>query len=260
MQKNNIEQFIFHNKEYKSLIIRVSEIVEFLNETNSFKTLFFVDENKIRVINNLLNMYSNINVAYQSFIENSENKYVCFYHKKYNKSIPKSVSLVKIQYRNKFVSICHKDILGALMNLRIDRNYLGDIILFEDNYYFEIANHLIDYVIANVEYINKVKVELIVINHPIIRKQDYLSKQVVVNSLRLDNVVSSIIKLSREKCKEYILDNNVKVNQIQVCNISYICENSDVLSLKGYGRYKIECNINNTNKKNKYKLIYHKYI
>lgn len=260
MKQNNIEQVIIHNKQYKSLIIRVSEVFDFLNETNSYKTLFFVNQDQIEIINKLLNINKNISVVYQSYITNSEYQFACFYHKNYKKILSNHVSLIKVEYRNKYIQLAHKDILGALMNLRIDRKYLGDILKYNDTFYFEIANHLVNYVITNIEFINKIKVNLIIFNEQIIKTQDYITTKAIVNSLRLDNIISSILNLSREKTKEYILMNNVKVNQIFENNISYTCHNNDVLSLKGYGRYKLDCDVNRVNKKNKYIIIFHKYI
>lgn len=260
MQKSKIDQFVFHNSNYKSLIMRVSELADFVNETNSFKTLFFVDKKQKEVIINYLNHYEFVEVNFQSNIINSEYEYAYLYSSKDHKKINSFISLVQVEYKNKFISLNHQDILGALMNLKIERHYLGDIVCVDNNLFFEISNHLLEYVISNIEYINKTKVVLKVIDENIIKKQEYQTYQTTIQSLRLDIIVSAIINLSRQKTKEYILQDNVKVNQIIESNISCLIENNDILSLKGYGRFLIECDVNKTNKKNKYLLYYHKYI
>ena len=146
------------------------------------------------------------------------------------------------------------------MSLRIERQYFGDIIFYQGNYYFEIANHLLDYLCTNIESIHKTKVNFKIVDEIITRKQEYQTFNTTISSLRLDTIVSAITNLSREKTKNYILMNNVKINQIVEDNISYQCQNKDILSLKGYGRFLLECNSNSVNKKNKYLLYYHKYI
>lgn len=55
----------------------------------------------------------------------------------------------------------------------------------------------------------------------------------------LIKIVSSIYNLPRSKAVNYIRSGFVKVNHKEVEEISYLCNNSDIISLRRYGRVKI---------------------
>ena len=67
----------------------------------------------------------------------------------------------------------------------------------------------------------------------------YTCKTFIVSSFRLDKIVSSIYNLPRSKAVNYIRSGFVKVNHKEVEEISYLCNNSDIISLRRYGRVKI---------------------
>lgn len=74
-------------------------------------------------------------------------------------------------------------------------------------------------------------------------KNDYLIKSFIVSSFRLDKIISSFYKISRQKAAEFIRAGHVKVNHKPVEQINYLCNNKDIISFKKHGRVMfVDCN------------------
>jgi RNA-binding protein YlmH len=145
------------------------------------------------------------------------------------------VSLIEIKCDNK---IKHSDIMGALTNL-MSSDMFGDIII-NDGYFFLIVDSVKDYVLNNLLYINKYKVELKEID---IRnldgfKRNYEDINIKVASNRIDNIVSAITKKSRNTVKEMFKNKEIILNNSIINNISLIVKEEDIFSIKGYGKYR----------------------
>lgn len=149
------------------------------------------------------------------------------------------IVLVKITYAKPFGKLTHRDILGALMSLGVKRELFGDIYEYQDVFYVAMDLKIYDYVKNNLNLIKRSKVKLSVSDENIEIINQYICKTFIVSSFRLDKIVSSIYNLPRSKAVNYIRSGFVKVNHKEVEEISYLCNNSDIISLRGHGRVKI---------------------
>ena len=115
----------------------------------------------------------------------------------YTKEIP-DIKLYKISSK---VQLRHQDILGTIFSLGLKEDTFGDIIKHEDSFYIFLLPHLEDYFKYNLTEIRNNKVELIQVELSISNyfKQEYITKEYIVTSLRIDNVVSTITNESRNQ-------------------------------------------------------------
>lgn len=148
------------------------------------------------------------------------------------------IALVKIIYAKPFGKLSHRDILGALMSLGVKRELFGDIYEYNDDFYLAMDLKIFDYVKDNLMMIKRSKVKLSLVDEKIEVIHQYTSKTFIVSSCRLDKIVSSFYNLPRSKAVSYIRAGFVKVNHKEVEEISYLCNNSDIISLRRYGRVK----------------------
>ena len=148
------------------------------------------------------------------------------------------IQLVEILYHQQFGKIHHKDILGALMNLGIKRECIGDI---DDGQrcFFACTKQTYPYIAQTLKQIKKAKVRLQECYEDIEIVHDYISRSFILSSMRLDKVVSAMFKVSRQLASEAIRSGHVKVNYKIVEEVSYLCHNSDMVSFKHPGRVKI---------------------
>lgn len=138
--------------------------------------------------------------------------------------------------------VSHKDFLGAAMSLRIDREYMGDI-LISDGYVYMICH-------KNVADI--IKEELISVKRSFVsfeewceplhfEKQYSEERTTTVASLRADSVVAAVLNKSRTEAVKLIRQGNVKVNQMDVENVDFEIFDNDIISIRYNGKFKIFC-------------------
>ena len=168
------------------------------------------------------------------------------------------ISLIEIKSNE---ILRHQDILGSILALNISNNYLGDIIIDKNNMYFYIISSLKDYVINNLNIIGKTKVKLSEVDIHLLDnyQRKYEEIKLIVSSLRIDNVLSKLIKTNRDKVIEKIKNKEVIINYNILAKVSYVLKNDDVFSVRRYGKFIYKDIISNT-KRDNYIIKILKYI
>ena len=145
--------------------------------------------------------------------------------------------------------LTHRDFLGALMSLGIERETLGDILVEDGRCIVFIKSEMKDYITSQLFKIGNAGVKITEASTeslPKGRGEEELT--CVVASLRLDAVVAALTGLSREKTKSLILSGRVAHNYLPCDNISQSVGAGDSLSICGKGKYKIDGVIGETKK------------
>lgn len=148
------------------------------------------------------------------------------------------LALFSIDYPVKFVSLQHRDVLGALMNLGLKREKFGDIFIGENIAQMVTATEIADYVEWNLQSIGKATVRLnrIPLSEHVKPKEEWEESTATVSSMRLDVVLAQIYKLSRTKVLPYIEKGLVKVNWKLVDQPAFVLAEGDYISVRGFGR------------------------
>lgn len=175
----------------------------------------------------------------------------------YTGKVPK-VKLFKIYTVE---NVGHQDILGSLFALNIDSSYFGDIVLYNDYYYVFVSEDLALYIKDNLKMIGNKKVSLEEVDLSVLDNYErkYEEKEMIVSSLRIDNIISGIINTSRKVALDKIKNKEVIVNYGVMNKNSYILKESDIFSIRRYGKYKFVGIVKST-KKNNFIVRYLKYI
>ena len=175
----------------------------------------------------------------------------------YTGKVPK-VKLFKIYTVE---NIRHQDILGSLFALNIDSSYFGDIVLYNDYYYVFVSEDLALYIKDNLKMAGNKKVSLEEVDLSVLDnyERNYEEKEIIVSSLRIDNIISGIINTSRKVALDKIKNKEVIVNYDVMNKNSYILKENDIFSIRRYGKYKFVGIVKST-KKNNFIVRYLKYI
>lgn len=211
-----------------------------------------------------LPLIKNFNIKYELFpsFEQGERKVFILYPD-YLDSVEIGEFIVGLRINNcsKFKVLSHKDYLGALMSLGIDRNKTGDIYVYDD--YADIVMHsdISDYIIYNLEKIghNKVKAEIIDVNSVNYKEQEHEILNITSSSMRLDNIVKHITNKSREIASDMVRAGNVKINWQVEEKVATEIKEQDMISISRYGRFKIS-NLSGLTKSGKYKIEIKHYV
>ena len=156
--------------------------------------------------------------------------------------------------------LSHRDILGALMNLGIERSRLGDIKIDEQDYYIFCEDGISDYVLQSLTQIRHTAVA----GEPVDAtschfEQKFERLEGIIASVRLDNIVAFLLKLSRDKSAALIRSQKVFINQRVAASNACPCKEGDVISIRGFGKYIYEGSSGET-RKGRMKVSLKKYI
>lgn len=155
----------------------------------------------------------------------------------------------------------HSEIMGTLMNLGINSSYFGDIVVAENKAFFYSISLIDSLLLNNLNKIGKYSVKLKKV--PLDTLSNYERKYerftLLTSSLRLDKIVSLIVKTNREKASELIKNKEVSVNYEIITKATYNLKENDIFSVHRYGKFKF-LGVKNTTKNNKLVVEYIKYI
>lgn len=162
------------------------------------------------------------------------------------------VSCIKISAK-KGQKLLHKDYMGAIYNMGIKRECIGDIFVYGDySACVFCMPKIADYLKYNLFKVGRYDVELdfIKIEDFEIPKHLYNILEINVPSNRLDNIASETSKISRTKIVDKIINKEVFVNYEVVTDKSKILNEKDVFSIRGIGKFKVEKYKGNSKKGN----------
>lgn len=164
----------------------------------------------------------------------------------YKKTIP-DIKLYKIVSK---VELRHQDILGTIFSLGLKEDTFGDITKYQDSFYIFLLPHLVDYFKYNLVEIKNNKIELVEEDITITDnfKQEYIIKEYIVSSLRIDNVISAITNNSRNQVLDKFLNKEILLNYEEYIKPTRTLRENDIFSIRKYGKYKFSKIIKTTKK------------
>jgi len=136
----------------------------------------------------------------------------------------------------------HPDVLGALIGLGIKREKLGDINICGDQCDIIVASELYDYLYLLVGQIGRERVTIkkIVRDEVVRPDQKATVRTVSVASMRLDAILSEGFRISRTKASTLIKNGKCKLNWKTIDKPDEQVEPGDMISLRGFGRMRVE--------------------
>ena len=197
-----------------------------------------------------------VNVESFGFFEDGERRVIAFNKEEYD-LFP--ISLLRIQCNTKFSKLEHKDYLGSIMALGINRNKIGDLSLRDDGCYVAVHHSIIDFLINNLNKIRNLNCKCeIIYDLDEIPKPSYEEKNIIVTSKRLDCIVAALGNISRSKALDAINSGSVLLDYRITKDKSKEVSEDSRLTIRGIGKFKIS-NIFGTTKSGRLKLTVFKY-
>ncbi len=202
----------------------------------------FLNLNEQNIWINLKNELPKIKYFTFGGFEEAERKILCFCGNDMlsEDDINYPISCIKIVPVNqKFSdSLSHRDFLGAVLNLGLDRSKVGDI-LITDNEGYLFAHSGISEFIADQLY----KVKHTMIKSQLIDRTDFnytpRYKEITgtVSSVRLDSILSVAFNSSRSSLSGLIEGGKVYVGGKLILSNSHTLKENDIVSVRGMGKF-----------------------
>lgn len=232
----------------------VKKIADYISKAeNEYRPVLthFLNPRERRIAEFLIKKNSGIKISAYGGSESAERKRVLFYPEYYDASDDDfNIALLNLEYPVKFSRLSHGNILGTLANSGVDREVLGDIINHGNEWQVVCEQEIKRFFISQINKIGKTKVEFHETDfanllHPEI---EWLDNELPVSSLRLDSLISSIYNISRGNTKNLIKAKKVQLNWMICEKPDWDIKIDDVISIRGYGRFKLEDILNITKK------------
>lgn len=152
------------------------------------------------------------------------------------------IKCIKIQpLAKKFAKeYSHRDYLGSLMSLGIDRKKFGDIFVDGMDAYLYADESTADYLLENFVSVGRNSVKCSFSELPDSYKKAALTESTIqVASPRVDAVIAKVYNLSRKDTIPYFTEKKVSVNGHIVENNDKILSAGDSVSVRGHGKFNI---------------------
>lgn len=158
-------------------------------------------------------------------------------------------------------SLSHRDYLGSLLALGVDRSIAGDILVRSDGADIIVLEAMADYLQRNFAGAGRTvfsKTEILPLEELNQGNQETYDKRDTVASLRLDSLVASAFNLSRGKAQEAIHQGLVSVNSFPAEKPDMQLEEGSKLVLRGMGKA-ILTTVGGTTRKDRIAIVWTKF-
>lgn len=250
------EYYTSHIREEDKIIEmrKLLDKIEIVLNNHRVQKTNFLDPYEIYLAKSILNRFQEI--SYQDFggYNNSERNFIIIYPE-YSEEDPREyLDCLKIE--GDFKKINHRDLLGAVLSLGIDRSKIGDIVVLKDWAYVFCAKEISSFIIYNLEKISNqnINISMTKVSDIEVPEAKYNEVKKFLTSLRLDLIISNTLNISRNNSLNLIKKNIVKVNHKVSNRSSEEVYTNDLISVRGYGRFYIH-SIEGKSKKNNYICI-----
>ena len=156
--------------------------------------------------------------------------------------------------------LSHRDYLGALMSLGIERSLTGDIVIRGKQAWLYCLDSIADYLCENLTSVRHTQVRCHVETGeiPALAPQ-FQELRLNVPSERIDAVTAAFIGKSRSSISELFTTGKVFVNSRAVADGSKLLKEGDVLSVRGFGKAVYD-GVAGTSKKGRSYAVLRKYV
>ncbi len=202
-----------------------------------------------------------VDIIKEGGYENAERARLIFLNKQWGEYEKNEMLHALVIEHRKQDTIGHRDILGALMNMGIERNTIGDIETKSTQPTLVCLPEISQYIIDNLTKIGNIGVIVgrISIEELGTRIEELEMVNIIASSMRIDCLVAEVFNLSRNEASNLIQQGKVSLNHKMVIKQDDNVEEGNTITLRGKGKIKVLGNEGKT-KKDRFKLVIGRYV
>lgn len=257
----------YSKQEDKMLISKIFDKIEACRRKNIITHTDFLDMYQKKIAEKVMKK-SNCNFIFCGGYDEASRVMLLIYPGKLTeemviKTLNTYIQIIRIELpKNLLGEYKHKDYLSGIMKLGIKREKFGDIIVDNNGADIIVDVEISEYLYSNIKQLtrfNKSKISIEKIED--IKKVELKTEEIrlVIQSLRLDNIVAGVANTSRMKADEIIAEGRVFVNYEEQYKSDKQIKEKDTIVIRGKGKFEID-KVDGTTRKNKQILIIKKYV
>ncbi|WP_248926589.1 RNA-binding protein [Paenibacillus hamazuiensis] len=252
----------FHPDEHR-FVDKAAEWVERAVYQHTVKKTDFLDPRQAFILQTLVNRETDVQFRLDGGYEQAERKRAIV-APGYRHVDDEDMGIAVVSVRSddeKIKALNHGDYLGSVLGLGIKRDKIGDIHVHPNGAHLLVASEIAEYIHLNLQQVHRVHVltETLPLAQLQVAAEQLESMSLSVASLRLDGIAGDVYRLSRAKIVIPIKAGRCKVNWKQEEDPSTPLKQGDVVSLQGFGRFKV-LEVEGMTKKGRIRVHVGKYV
>ena len=187
------------------------------------------------------NSVGDLKVEFDGGFVGAERQRAIFCHEDFQGTPAFEIAVIKSEWNGEFARLGHRDVLGAVLSLGVDRECVGDIIATKNFAKIIVDKKMAEYFRANLSQIGNVSVKTDIDELDNIAPKEERIKEIkaTVASLRADSITAVGFGMSRSKAAADISAEKVQLNWQTLKNSSQAIKQGDILSMLGGGRLEV---------------------
>ena len=178
---------------------------------------------------------STFRVENNGVFDDSERRMISF-NNIYNTPFP--MKLLRIENTSKFNDLNHKDYLGGILAVGIERDKIGDLLVKDNICYVPVHEDIESFIISNLDKIGKATCKVEVLGqYESLPQFNFKEEVILVSSLRIDGIVSKLANISRAKAQLMIEQGKVLVDYVKIKDKSYEVKEDERITVRGTGKF-----------------------
>ena len=150
------------------------------------------------------------------------------------------VRCVLLRWNAKFASAGHRDVLGAVMGLGLERDGIGDVAMCREGACVFAHRDVAGYICDSLESAGRAALKREIVDEaPELLPPEGEEMRVTVNALRLDAVLAAGLRISRAEAQRLVAAGLVKRNHLPEMRGDCRISEGDLLSARGFGRLQV---------------------
>lgn len=251
----------YRGTEGAEIAVKLVDLVENVVRGRKFRVSDFLDPYGAEIAETIAANYPAVRVIFNGGYRGAERQRAAFVHEDFLGTANFNIIAVQVEWNEQYYHISHRDVLGSLLGLGINRAIVGDLLVRNNRAIILADQPMAEYILQNYTQIGSASIHAALCSLDEIEPREERCKEIkaTVASLRLDSVAAAGFGSSRSKISDDIAADKVKVNWQPVKSTSQLIKEGDMISMRGRGRVEVE-EVRGQTKKGRTSIVLKRYI
>lgn len=251
----------YKGTEGEKIAVKLADLAEQALRSQKFRLSGFLDPYGQDIAETVAANFPGLRVDFFGGYQGAERQRALLSDASFGGKPSYEIALVKAEWNGQFTRLSHRDVLGSLMGLGIERDRIGDIIATGDFAKIIADKNMADYLLEHLTQIGSAAVTCQMDDLASVAPREERCKEIkaTVASLRADSIAAAGFGSSRSKAAADIAADKLKLNWQPVKNASQMVKEGDILSMRGRGRLEV-AEVRGQTKKGRTAVLLKRYL
>ena len=231
----------YRGTEGEAVAARLVDLAEQTVKSRKFRESDFLDPYGMEIAETVAANYDGVSVLFDGGYPGAERQKAVFAHADFGGAPSFDIAVVRAEWNAEFARLSHRDVLGALTGLGVERDKIGDILVTAGAVRVLTNRKMAEFLLAEWTMIGAAHVSVAEDSTESITPREERTKEIsaTVASLRAHSVAAAGFGISRSRAASDIETEKLRLNWQPVKSASQAVKEGDVFSMRGRGRVEV---------------------